>query len=94
MAENKLTKALPWFIGGVVVGAAVGVLYAPKKGEETRRDVAEWLRQKREETRELANRLKNRIPAKKEQVAAAFRAGKEAFQQEAGNHRAKEPIAA
>ena len=94
MADNRLLKALPWLIGGVAVGAAVGVLCAPKAGQETRQDLAAWLRKKREQTKEVANKLKETIPAKKEQVVAAFRAGKEAYKQEAGNHRAKDPVVA
>ena len=92
MADNRLLKALPWLIGGAAVGAAIGVLYAPKGGKETRADLADWLKKKRAQSREMASRLRDRIPAKKEQVVAAFRAGKEAFQ-ETGNHR-KEPVAA
>ncbi|MBI4347825.1 MAG: YtxH domain-containing protein [Elusimicrobia bacterium] len=89
MADNRGLKTLWWFIGGAAVGAAIGLLYAPKKGEETREDVAGWLRQKREQTRDLANRLKEKFPAKKEQGAA----GKESYA-EGGNHRHRETVAA
>ena len=34
------------FIGGVVVGIAAGILFAPEKGEETRNKIIEALRKK------------------------------------------------
>ena len=86
MTDNKVLKALPWFIGGIAIGATVGLLFAPKAGKETREDLADWLKEKREQTRDIASRLREKIPAKKEQVVAAFRAGKEALQG-VGNHK-------
>ncbi len=91
MADNKLLRALRYFLGGVALGAVVGVLYAPKSGKETRLEVKDWLKQKREESRKLAAKFRDTIPAKKDQVVAAIRAGKEAFQD--ANHR-KEAVAA
>lgn len=81
MADNKALRASLWLLGGVAVGAVAGVLLAPKAGEETRRDLASWLRKKREQ-----------LPVKKDAVVAAFRAGKEAYQ-ETGGHK-KETVAA
>lgn len=34
------------FLGGAVVGAAIGIMFAPEKGEDTRSKIAEILRKK------------------------------------------------
>ena len=42
----KALNIVAAFLGGVTLGAAAGILFAPEKGEETRRKIAEILRQK------------------------------------------------
>lgn len=36
MASNRL----PYFVAGLGIGAAAGLLFAPKRGEDTRADIA------------------------------------------------------
>lgn len=42
----KGLNVLVAFLGGAAVGAAVGILFAPEKGEGTRHKIAEILRKK------------------------------------------------
>ena len=42
----KGLSLLAAFLGGAAVGAAIGILYAPEKGTETRDKIAEALRKR------------------------------------------------
>lgn len=45
----------PYMFAGVAIGAALGVLLAPDKGQDTRGKLTSWLREKREQGRRFAN---------------------------------------
>jgi gas vesicle protein len=79
-----------WFLAGLGIGAAVGVLYAPRAGSETR----EALRSKAEEGREFmkerarvakeqasewADRSRDVVSQQKDQFRAAYEAGRQAY---------------
>ena len=40
MADNGGSGSFGWFLAGLGIGALVGVLYAPKSGQETRDELA------------------------------------------------------
>lgn len=44
--DMKSLSILAAFLGGAVVGAACGILFAPEKGEDTRQRIAEALRKR------------------------------------------------
>lgn len=78
MDEMKKKGAISsglYFLGGVAVGAAAGLLLAPKKGSETREDISAWGRRSREKTRSMLTRIKGALPIRVK-AAGAFGAVK------------------
>src|SRR5579871_1297766 len=93
MADNNAGSKVSYFLVGLGIGALVGVLFAPKSGEETR----EFLSQKADEGREYAQRKaqelreraedlvergKSVAARQKDTLAAAVDAGRDAYMRE------------
>jgi len=87
MAADDCVKGL--IIGGLI-GAALGILYAPKSGKETREEIShsaeELLKKTRAQYEEvckkiekLADREKELLIEKKEKIKKALEAGTEAL---------------
>ena len=92
MADNVGSK-VSFFLVGVGIGALLGVLFAPKSGEETRdylskraddgRDYAQKkARELRERADDLIERGKDVAARKRDSLSAAVEAGREAFLRE------------
>jgi gas vesicle protein len=92
MADNVGSK-VSFFLVGLGIGALLGILFAPKSGEETRdylsskadegRDYAQKkARELRERAEDLIERSKEIMARQKESLSAAVDAGKEAFARE------------
>jgi gas vesicle protein len=92
MADNVGSK-VSYFLVGLGVGALLGVLFAPKSGEETREYLAkradegrEYAQKRAKELRERADELiergKDVAARKRDSLAAAVEAGREAFLRE------------
>ena len=95
MSDNVGSK-VTYFLVGLGVGALVGVLFAPKSGEETRdflskkadegRDYAQRkARELRERADDLLERGKEAAVREKDSLSAAVEAGREAYER----HKAK-----
>ena len=92
MADNVGSK-VTYFLVGLGIGALVGVLFAPKSGEETRELLSkkadegkEFAQRKARELRERADELiergKDVAGRKKDSISAAVEAGREAYLRE------------
>jgi gas vesicle protein len=92
MADNVGSK-ITYFLVGMGVGALIGVLFAPKSGEETREYLSkkadegrEFAQRKARELRERADELVERgkdvASRRKDSIAAAVEAGREAYVRE------------
>ena len=93
--SDHVGSKITFFLVGMGVGALIGILFAPKSGEETR----EYLSQKAEEGREYAQRKARELRERaedlvergkqvaqkqKDSIAAAVDAGREAYAREKG----------
>lgn len=97
-------KRIPYFLLGLGIGTALGILFAPKTGPETREflvtkadDSKEFLKRKSVELKdsatEIVDRGKSAILQQKENLAAAVEAGKQAYR-EATTAQAPAPVVA
>ncbi|SRR5712692_3055229 len=89
----KIYSNASYFLLGLSIGSLIGILFAPKSGEETReyltqktKDGGEYARKKarglRERAEDLVERGKEVVTETKEQIAAAVDVGRETYQQE------------
>ncbi len=92
MAERIDSKVI-YFLVGLGIGSLIGILLAPKSGEETREYLSQKVKEGSEHTQKKAGELRERaedlvgrgkegVTQKKEQIAAAVDVGHEAYQQE------------
>lgn len=88
-------KRLPYFFLGLGIGLAVGLLFAPKSGHETRTLIRskttegkDYLVRRGEELRESASEMvergKSAMTKQKEHLAAAVDAGRQAYRDATG----------
>lgn len=62
MNTKETSASLSYLISGLVVGAACGLLFAPKKGSDLREDILDWGHDKKERGQEMLARAKDYIP--------------------------------
>jgi gas vesicle protein len=92
MAEMIVSKT-NYFLVGLGIGSLIGILFAPKSGEETREYLSRKAREGSECARKKVREMKVRaedvvehgkevVMQKKEQFASAVEAGRKTYQRE------------
>ena len=96
MSENSnVGEKLLFFAVGTLIGAAIGILFAPRSGSESREYLSrrfsegtDFLNEQKHTLTGRASELvqggKDAIARQKESLAAAFEAGKAAYREEIG----------
>jgi len=81
-----------WFLAGLGLGAAIGMLYAPKAGHETREElrrraeegrdvVVNRAREAREQANQWVDKGKDFVDQQKDQFRSAVDAGRQAYKE-------------
>jgi gas vesicle protein len=92
MSDDSGSSGILWFLAGLGIGAAVGVLYAPKAGKETRDDIAKYAqdgsdyvkdraKQYKVQANQWVDRGKDVVSTQKEQIRNAVEAGRQAYRE-------------
>lgn len=102
MADNRSSgSSVLWFLAGMGIGTAVGILFAPKSGrelretlinaaEEGRTQVQERARRVQEQAQQWAERGRDVLSSQKDNIRTAFEAGRQAYR-DATQESASEP---
>jgi gas vesicle protein len=80
--ENNVGSKVSFFLVGLGIGALVGILFAPKSGEEGREYAQRKARELRERAEDVIERGKSVAARQKETISAAVDAGRDAYQRE------------
>ena len=92
MSDDSGGSGILWFLAGLGIGAAVGVLYAPKSGRETRDDIQKYAqegsvyvkdraKQYKDQANQWVDRGKEVVTKQKDHIRNAVEAGRQAYRE-------------
>lgn len=68
MSDNRGSEIIGAFVVGGIIGAILGVLYAPAKGAETREKLNDWMDETKEKTKDTIEKLEAELKKRKEHL--------------------------
>jgi gas vesicle protein len=68
MSDHKGGEIIGAFVVGGLIGAALGILFAPKAGKETREELGEWMDETKEKAKEKLEKLEEEIKRRKDHL--------------------------
>lgn len=68
MSDNKGGEIIGAFVAGGLIGAALGILFAPKSGKSTRAELGNWMDETKEKAKEKFEKLEDEIKHRKDQL--------------------------
>ncbi len=94
MSHSDESSSFLWFLAGLGIGAALGVLYAPRSGQETRdvimskaqegrNLVIDRAQKAREQAEKWVDKGRDVLQQQKDQLKTAYEAGRQAFREAA-----------
>ncbi|MGD9643484.1 MAG: YtxH domain-containing protein [Elusimicrobiales bacterium] len=68
MSDNRGGEIIGAFLVGGLIGAALGILFAPKAGKETREQLGNWMDETKEKAKEKLAKLEEEIKQRKDHL--------------------------
>lgn len=75
---NQVAKAAAFIAGGAVIGAGLGLLFAPQTGVETRRSISRYARKAQMQTSRWSRAVKSGVEEMLDRKPAKERSGEDA----------------
>jgi gas vesicle protein len=75
MAQLSKSEVAGFFLTGAVVGAAIGLLYTPKTGAQTRRDIRKYSKRTVERLDDLQDNIRDQVTTWVDDISCTVKDG-------------------